>query len=398
MVETPWLTIIGLGEDGPEGLSAASRDALTQAKVVMGPPRHLALLGETGAGQVEWPVPFADGLPLLLSLRGQQVVVLASGDPFCFGAGSVIAAHLDRHEWRALSAPSTFSLAAAQLGWRLEETLCLGLHAAPLARLRPHLAMGARAIVLLRDGHAPHDLAAWLCAKGFGETRMTVMEALGGPRQRITTATAQNLNDDFTHPLCVALEVAGNAPALPRCSGIDDSVFETDGQITKRPIRALTLSALEPRAGLRLWDIGGGSGSIAVEWLLAHPTTQAVAIEPRADRAATIRRNADQLGVDRLQIIQGHAPEALADLAPPDAVFIGGGLSDGLLEHLTAILPKGTRLVANAVTLESEALLASAQARLGGALLRIELARAAPLGSKRGWKASYPVVQWTVVL
>ncbi|QCO57868.1 precorrin-6y C5,15-methyltransferase (decarboxylating) subunit CbiE (plasmid) [Pseudorhodobacter turbinis] len=399
MVETPWLTIIGLGEDGPEGLSPASRDALTQAKVVMGPPRHLALLGETLAKQVEWPVPFADGLPLLLALRGQRVVVLASGDPFCFGAGSVIAAHLDRREWRAFPTPSTFSLAAAQLGWRLEETLCLGLHAAPLARLRPHLASGARAIVLLRDGHAPHALAAWLCAQGFGETRMTVMESLGGPRQRITNAPAQALpNRDFAHPLCVALEVAGNGPALPRSSGIDDSFFETDGQITKRPIRALTLSVLEPRAGLRLWDIGGGSGSIAVEWLLTHPTTQAVAIEPRADRAATIRRNADRLGVDRLQIVEGHAPKALADLPRPDAVFIGGGLSDGMLDHLTTTLPQGTRLVANAVTLESEALLASAQARLGGTLLRIELARAAPLGSKRGWKASYPVVQWAVVL
>jgi precorrin-6Y C5,15-methyltransferase (decarboxylating) len=399
MAETPWLTIIGLGEDGPLGLPPASQNTLRQAKVVMGPPRHLALLDNITAEQIEWPVPFVDGLPLLMALRGRRVVVLASGDPFWFGAGSVIATHLDRSEWQALPAPSTFSHAAARLGWRLEDTLCLGLHAAPLTRLRPHLAPGARAIVLLRDGQALADLAAWLCTKGFGKSAMTVLEALAGPRERITHTVAQALPEmAFAHPLCVALEFAGDGAVMPKCSGLPDSFFETDGQITKRPIRALTLSALQPRAGLLLWDIGGGSGSVAIEWLLAHPTTRAIAIEPRTDRAATIRRNADGLGVDRLQIVDGRAPGALVGLPLPDVVFIGGGLSQDLLDHLTAILAKGTRLVANAVTLESEALLAAVQARLGGTLLRIELAEAAPLGAKRGWKASYPVVQWAVVL
>ncbi|MFZ1468884.1 MAG: precorrin-6y C5,15-methyltransferase (decarboxylating) subunit CbiE [Paracoccaceae bacterium] len=399
MVETPWLTIIGLSEDGPQGLPPASRDALRQAEVVMGPPRHLALLGGIAAQQIEWPVPFADGLPLLMALRGRRVVVLVSGDPFWFGAGSVIAAHLAPGEWQAMPAPSTFSLAAARLGWRLEDTLCLALHAAPLTRLRPHLAPGARAIVLLRDGQALQDLAGWLCAQGFGDTDMTVLEALAGPRERITEAVARALPvQEFAHPLCVALEFAGEGAALPRCSGLPEGFFESDGQITKRPIRALTLSALQPQPGLLLWDIGGGSGSVAIEWLLAHPTTQAIAFEPRAHRAATIRRNADGLGVDRLQIVEGRAPEALAGQPLPDVIFVGGGLSQGLLDHLSAILAKGTRLVANAVTLESEALLAMAQARLGGTLLRFELAEAAPLGTKRGWKASYPVVQWAVVL
>lgn len=365
----------------------------------MGPPRHLALLGDMTAELVEWPVPFADGLPLLMALRGRRVAVLASGDPFWFGAGSVIAQHLAPGEWQALPAPSTFSLAAARLGWRLEETLWLGLHAAPLTRLRPHLAPGQRAILLLRDGQAVRDLAGWLCDMDFGQTSVTVLEALAGPRERITHAVARSMPDqDFTHPLCVALEFAGDGAVMPKCGGLPDSLFATDGQITKRPIRALTLSALEPQPGLLLWDIGGGSGSVAIEWLLAHPTTQAIAIEPRADRAATIRRNADGLGVDRLRIVEGRAPAALAGLPLPDVVFIGGGLSLELLDHLTAILAKGTRLMANAVTLDSEALLAVAQARLGGTLLRIELAEAAPLGRKRGWKASYPVVQWAVVL
>jgi precorrin-6Y C5,15-methyltransferase (decarboxylating) len=395
----PWLTIVGLGEDGPNGLPPASRRALDAAEVVMGAKRHLALLPALKAETVEWPVPFADGLPILRGYRGRAVVVLASGDPFWFGAGAVIARDLEVWEWRALPGPSTFSLAAARLGWPLEHTLCLGLHAAPLTRLRPHLAPGLRVIVLLRDGEAVPALAAYLCNEGFGETRLTVMEALGGPRERITVSTAGTLTGDaFAHPVAVALEIAGDGLCLPVASGIDDRFFDSDGQITKRPVRALALSALAPRPCETLWDIGGGSGSIAIEWLLSHPTTEAVSIEPRPDRARRIRANADRLGVDRLRVIEGSAPAALKGLAAPQAVFIGGGLSDALLTDLTQRLASGTRLVAHAVTLESEALLAAWSARRGGSLLRIDLSEAGALGSRRGWKAAYPVVQWRVVL
>jgi len=397
--KTAWLTIVGLGEDGPDGLPPASRRALDQAEVVMGAKRHLALLPSLKADTVEWPVPFADGLPILRGYRGRPVVVLASGDPFWFGAGAVIARDLDACEWRALPGPSTFSLAAARLGWPLERTLCLGLHAAPLSRVRPHLAPGLRAIVLLRDGEAVPALAAYMRDEGFGDTRLTVMEALGGPRERITVSTAETLpGDAFAHPVAVALEVAGDGLCLPIASGIDDGFFDTDGQITKRPVRALALSALAPRPYETLWDIGGGSGSIAIEWLLSHPTTEAVSIEPRADRAARIRANADRLGVDRLRVIEGQAPGALEGFAAPQAVFIGGGLSDALLTDLTERLSPGTRLVAHAVTLESEAVLAAWSERLGGSLLRVELSEAGALGARRGWKAAYPVVQWRVVL
>lgn len=365
----------------------------------MGAKRHLALLPSLKADTVEWPVPFADGLPILRGYRGRPVVVLASGDPFWFGAGAVIARDLDACEWRALPGPSTFSLAAARLGWPLERTLCLGLHAAPLSRVRPHLAPGLRAIVLLRDGEAVPALAAYMRDEGFGDTRLTVMEALGGPRERITVSTAETLpGDAFAHPVAVALEVAGDGLCLPIASGIDDGFFDTDGQITKRPVRALALSALAPRPYETLWDIGGGSGSIAIEWLLSHPTTEAVSIEPRADRAARIRANADRLGVDRLRVIEGQAPGALEGFAAPQAVFIGGGLSDALLTDLTERLSPGTRLVAHAVTLESEAVLAAWSERLGGSLLRVELSEAGALGARRGWKAAYPVVQWRVVL
>ncbi|MDG3039762.1 precorrin-6y C5,15-methyltransferase (decarboxylating) subunit CbiE [Roseicyclus marinus] len=398
MVEAPWLTIIGLGEDGPDSLPPASRAALESAEIVMGPPRHLGLLPDLGAQRVDWPVPFADGLPLLEGFRGRRVVVLASGDPFWFGAGSVIAARLDPHEWRALPGPSTFSLAAARLGWPLETTTCLGLHAAPLARLRPLLAPGQRALVLLRDGQAVADLAAYLVAEGFGDSRLTVLEALGGPRERITGGTAHTLHGTFAHPVAVAIEAAGTGAPLPRASGIADDFFDTDGQITKRPIRALALSALAPLPGQTLWDIGGGSGSIGIEWCLSHPSLAAISIEPRPDRAARIRANADRYGLDRLTVIEGTAPAALSDLPAPQAVFIGGGLSDALMQDLTQRLVPGTRLVAHAVTLESEALLTEWSARLGGDLMRVELAEATPLGTKRGWSPARPIVQWRVTL
>ena len=390
---------MGLGEDGPDGLPPASRRALEDAEVVMGPPRHLALLPQLDAETIAWPVPFADGLPVLHGLRGRRVVVLASGDPFWFGAGSVIARELERGEWGALPVPSTFALAAARLGWPLEQTLCLGLHAAPTTRLRPYLAPGVRAILLLRDGAAVYALAQYLNDAGFGDSAVTVLEALGGPLEQITEARPDSLPDTaFHHPVAVAVEIDGTGDTVPRGSGIDDGFFETDGQITKRPVRALALSALAPRPGETLWDIGGGSGSVAIEWLLADPSTQAVSIEMRPDRAARIRANADRLGVDRLTVVEGEAPTALDGLAPPQVVFVGGGLSDALLSDLTARLTPGTRLVAHAVTLESEALLMAWSERLGGTLLRIELSEAGPLGPRRGWKAAYPIVQWRVVL
>jgi precorrin-6Y C5,15-methyltransferase (decarboxylating) len=398
MAEGPWLTIVGVGEDGPEGLPPASRRALEEAQVVMGPPRHLALLPGLGAERIAWPVPFADGLPTLHSLRGRRVAVLASGDPFWFGAGAVIARELAPDEWRALPGPSAFSLAAARLGWPLERTLCMGLHAAPLARLKPHLAPGVRAIVLLRDGEAVADLARYLADEGFGATRLTVMEALGGPNERITHMQAETPGGPFSHPVAVALDVAGPGAVVPGASGIEDSFFDTDGQITKRPVRALALSALAPRPGETLWDIGGGSGSISVEWCLSHPETQAISIESRPDRAARIRANAARFGLDRLRVVEGEATAVLSDLPLPQAVFVGGGLSGELLAALEARLAPGTRLVAHAVTLESEALLIAVAGRRGGDLLRIELAEAAPLGARRGWTPARPVVQWRVTL
>jgi precorrin-6Y C5,15-methyltransferase (decarboxylating) len=398
MAEAPWVSIIGLGEDGVAGLTPAAQAALEAADVVMGPPRHLSLLPALQAETVEWPVPFSGGIARLMELRGCQVAVLASGDPFWFGAGSVLARHLGPGEWQAFAGQSCFSMVATRMGWPLEKVVCMGLHAAPLARLRPVLAEGVRVIATLRDGAAVAELMGFLNGAGFGDSLITTFEALGGPRE-VRKDFAKSLPQDarFGHPICVAIDARG-AAGIPLAAGRPDDTFASDGQITKRPVRALTLSALAPRPFEHLWDIGGGSGSIGIEWLWSHPTVSATAIEPRADRAERIAQNALDLGVDRLQVVTGKAPDALDGLAPPDVVFIGGGLSQALLDWLFAKLKPGTRLVANAVTLESEAMLITAHAAHGGDLLRAELSQAGALGPRRGWKAAYPIVQWSVTL
>ena len=389
-----WLSIIGLGEDGLNGLTAASRTALDQAEIVFGGSRHLEL-AEAGARGRPWPVPFS--VAPVLELRGRRVAMLASGDPFWHGAGGSIAAHLGPEEWRAFPSPSTFSLAAARLGWRLEEVICLGLHAAPFEQLVPVLSPGVKVLCLLRDGDAPAALAAWLTARGFGPSRLHVLEALGGARERMRTTAAQGFKlTDITAPVAVAIDTAG-AKGLPRTSGLPDELFASDGQITKRPIRALTLSALAPRPGETLWDIGAGSGSISIEWLLAAPATRAIALEPRADRCANIRHNAEAFGLaHRIEIVEGNAPDALGNLPRPDAVFLGGGASEAVLQFLWEHLAPGIRIVATAVTLETEALLTDWHARVGGALMRVELADAAPLGRMRGWVRARPIIQWSV--
>jgi precorrin-6Y C5,15-methyltransferase (decarboxylating) len=330
----------------------------------------------------------------VLALRGRPTAVLVSGDPFWHGAGSRLAEELSRDEWIAHPAPSTFSLAAARLGWALEETLCIALHAAPFEQLVPLLARGARIICLVRDSKAATDLAKWLNARGWGASRLWTLSALGGPREQIAESRARDYADHSApSPLAIALEVDGTA-GLPRCSGLSDDLFTHDGQISKRPMRALALSALAPRANETLWDIGAGSGSISVEWALAGG--RAVAIEAREDRAANIRTNAAAFGLaHRIKVVAGRAPDILADLEKPDAVFFGGGLDAVMFERVWLLLVRGARVVAHSVTLETEALLTELHGRHGGALMRIEVAHAAPLGGFRSWEASRPVVQWS---
>ncbi|MDF0519565.1 precorrin-6y C5,15-methyltransferase (decarboxylating) subunit CbiE [Bradyrhizobium yuanmingense] len=389
----PWLTIIGIGEDGLAGLSEASRKALAKAETVFGGERHLAL-ADIGSRGRPWPVPFDANV--VLSCRGRPTVVLASGDPFWHGAGASLAEKLGGDEWIAHPAPSTFSLGAARLGWRLESTICLALHAAPFERLVPYLARGARIICLLRDAAAVDDLAKWLTERGWGSSTFWTLAALGGPNESVGKYRAESCTRaPDGNPIAVAIEAEGGQ-GIARSSGLPDDVFVHDGQITKRPVRALALSALAPRAGERLWDIGAGSGSISVEWALDGGT--AIAVEAREDRVANIRKNAAAFGLaHRITVVTGRAPEALAGLQAPDAVFIGGGLDEVLFDAIWTRLSPGTRLVAHAVTLETEALLGELHQRHGGELMRAEISHAAPLGRYRSWEAARPVVQWSVV-
>jgi precorrin-6B C5,15-methyltransferase / cobalt-precorrin-6B C5,C15-methyltransferase len=388
----PWLTIIGIGEDGLAGLSEASRKALAAAETVFGGERHLSLAGVTDRGR-PWPAPFDAGV--VLGCRGRPTAVLASGDPFWHGVGGGLAERLEAGEWIAHSAPSTFSLVAARLGWRLENVSCLGLHAAPFERLVPHLGNGARIICLVRDGKAAGDLAKWLTQRGWGASPFWALSALGGPRESVRSHRADGHAAEPGDLVAVALEARGSQ-SIPRSSGLADDLFVHDGQITKRPMRALALSALSPRPGERLWDIGAGSGSISVEWALCGGA--AIAIEAREDRAANIGRNAAAFGMaHRIDVIAGTAPAALVGLETPDAVFIGGGLDAAMFDAIWSRIVPGTRLVSHAVTLETEALLVELHQRNGGELMRVEIGHAGPLGRYRSWETARPVVQWSVV-
>ena len=301
-------------------------------------------------------------------------------------------------EMTVVPAPSAFSLAAARLGWSLPETALVSLHGRALDLVRPHLQPGARILALTSDGEGPAALAQLLTEAGFGASRLTVLEALGGSVRAHPPRAPPDFDlgaVDALNTVAIEVEAAADARVLARAPGLADALFEHDGQITKREIRAVTLSALAPRRGELLWDIGAGSGSVAIEWMLADPSLRAIAIERRADRAARIRRNAAAFGVPGLEVVEEAAPDALAGLPTPDAIFVGGGASDaGVLDAATRALRPGGRLVANAVTLESEALLLARHAALGGELIRIAMSRAEPVGGKTGWRPAMPVTQW----
>jgi len=395
-----WLSIVGIGEDGVDGLSAAARRLVEGAEIVFGGRRHLALAAPLIRGAARpWPSPFDGAAGEVLRQRGRPVCVLASGDPFQYGIGAVLARHIDPREMIVLPAPSAFSLAAARLGWALPHTVLISVHGRGLDLLRPHLQPNARILALTSDADGPAAIARLLAANGFGASQLTVLEALGGPRERVRSAAAAAFDIDAPDALnTVAIEVAAapDARVLARAPGLADDLFEHDGQISKREVRAVTLSSLKPRRGELLWDIGAGSGAVAIEWLLADPVfMRAIGIERRADRAARISRNAAACGVPDLKIVEGAAPAALNGLPTPDAVFIGGGASEpGVVDAAARALRPGGRLMINAVTLESEALLLARHAAFGGELLRIAVSRAAPLGSKTGWRPALPVTQW----
>ena len=394
-----WLSIVGIGEDGVDGLGEAARRAVVNADYVFGGARHLELASALSLGEPRpWLTPFSQSIDAILALRGQSVCVLASGDPMHFGVGATLSRQIKTDEITVYPHPSSFSLAAARLGWPLQEVVTLSLHGRPLELLRPHLHAGVRIIALTSDEQGPAAIAELLAETGFGLSIVTVLEALGGPAETMRSHVAMSFALTGINPLnVVAISVVAlpNARILSLTPGLDDSLFEHDGQITKREIRALTLSALAPRRGETLWDIGSGSGSIAIEWMLADPSLRAIAIEANPERATRIINNMLACGVPDLRIIVDKAPAALYALEPPNAIFIGGGgTDDGVLETAINTLRPGGRIVVNAVTLELEALLISAHAKVGGSLTRIAVLRADAVGSMTGWRPAMPITQW----
>jgi len=397
-----WLAILGIGEDGVEGLSAGACALIRGARLVVGGARHLALADGLVRGErTVWPSPIADAFPAILARRGAPVAVLASGDPFCYGVGSALVRLVPAAEIICLPAPSAFSLAAARLGWALQDVATISFCGRPLAALAPLLQPGSRILALSADAATPAAVATFLRDRGFGPSPLYVLEALGGPRERIRATTADACALDSVDPLnLIAIEVVAtpDARVIPLSTGLPDDAFEHEGQLTKREIRAVTLSALAPRKGERLWDIGCGSGSVAIEWMLRAPANRAVAIEARPDRAARAARNAIALGVPDLEVINGTAPTALAGLPEPDAVFIGGGAqNDGMIETAWAALRPSGRMVVNAVTVETEGVLFAAHAHFGGTLIRLGVERLDTLGDSHCFRPAIAVTQWSAV-
>lgn len=393
----PWLSIVGVGEEGFAALSPAARTLLEQATLIVGGARHLALIGDTAAKRLQWPSPLSDAIPQILVQRGEPTVVLASGDPFFYGVGDLLSRHVTSEEIFCVPSPSAFSLAAARLKWSQQDCALISLHGRAFERIAPYLQPRARIIALSWDETTPARLAEYLDARGMGDSRLHVLEHLGGPNERVRETRAKDFRFNEVAALnTVAIEVQADSGAriIPLAPGLPDDWFENDGQLTKREIRAVTLSALAPRKGETLWDIGAGSGSISIEWMLRDPANRAVAIERDAERAARISRNALALGVPDLRIVTGAAPQALAGLTPPNAIFIGGGADGQMLQSAWGALPGGARIVVNAVTIETQALLSQNYAEKGGELIHLQISRARPVGRFHGLDPAMAVMQW----
>jgi precorrin-6B C5,15-methyltransferase / cobalt-precorrin-6B C5,C15-methyltransferase len=393
----PWLTIIGIGDDGLAGLSPVAAAIIDTAEVLVGGARHLAMVPEKAAERLPWRQPFGDSIATIAAWRGRRVAVLASGDPMWYGAGATLARHFSRAEMAVIPHPGAFSLAAARLGWPLAECVTLSLHGRPTDALRLHLVEGRRILALSEDGATPALVARLLAETGWRPSRLAALEHLGGTAEAMHETTAANWGKRRVADLnTIAIEchAAPGTRGLPRLAGLPDDAFEHDGQLTKREVRAATLAALAPLPGELLWDVGAGCGSIAIEWLRSDDQVSAIAIERDAARAAMIARNAAALGVPRLEIVHGTAPAAQTNLAQPDAIFAGGGLADsGVLPALWQALKPDGRLVANVISTEGERALLDWQAKHGGALTRLAVSRAEPLGGHLGWRPLAPVTQ-----
>ena len=397
----PWLSVVGLGEDGIGGLTPGARALVESAEVLIGGKRHLAMVPENGVERWAWPTRLESLFPDIEARRGQPVCVLASGDPMVFGVGVKLSRCFAIEEMVILPGRSAFSLAAARLGWGLMDVECLTLHGRPTRLLEAYLQPGARLLILSEDGETPAKVAEILRARGFGGSAMTVLEHMDGPAEERFSATAETWQEQSPADLnTIAIEcVAGKeARILSRVPGLPDEAYRSDGQLTKREVRSATLARLQPLSGQLLWDVGAGAGSISIEWMRAASRARAVAVERDESRVAMIAENAQSLGTPLLDVVAGEAPKALEGLEAPDAVFVGGGAAAGgdLFGICWNVLKPGGRLVANAVTFEGEAALKTCQDRWGGEMARIAVSRLVEVGPYRGWRPQMTVTQFAV--
>jgi precorrin-6Y C5,15-methyltransferase (decarboxylating) len=399
----PWLTIVGIGEDGWDGLNASARRAVESADVIFGGARHLAHVPMCKAARFTWPSPMAAAIQdILTKHRGQRrVAVLASGDPMLYGVGVPLTRGLETSEYRVIPQVSAFSLACARMGWAAAEVTLISLVNRPIEQLNRYLCPGQRAVIYSEDGTTPYTVARMLTDHGYGSSRLHVFENLGGSSEKhheeMTCSWSIRRCGDLN---LIALHCVGDANAKPLSlvPGLPEDAFETEGQLTKREVRAATLARLAPLPGQLLWDVGAGSGTIGIEWMRTHSSCSCTAFEMREERARRISVNSMRLGTPALQVIVGTAPATFKGLPSPDAIFIGGGLtSERMFEECWARLKIGGRLVANTVTIESEASLAARQKVFGGELVRILVARAEPIGNDLGWRSLMPITQWTAV-
>lgn len=402
MKKKPWLTIIGIGDDGWNSLTTHQKDHIRAAQYIFGGERHLAFLPkELKAELKKWPSPFFQGVDDVLALKGQNVVVLASGDPMFFGVGATLLRKLPVENVEVFPHPSSFSLAAARLGWALQDVVCVSIHGRSIRSVIKYLQPQVRLIILSENGNSPLSFAKLLQEEGLGASRLTVMEHLGGTEERVRSQKA----DEFCLDDCADLNViavkcvAENSKVgYSRFSALPDNVFLNDGQLTKQDVRAITMAHLAPKYGEVLWDVGAGCGSISIEWLRGAKETRAYAIEKNNKRQEFILKNADRFGISGLHLVRGEAPSVLDGLESPDAIFIGGGFTyPEVFDRCWTKLPTGGRLVVNAVTLETEALLQVCAAKIGARLLHLTLSEAAPLGTFRVWRNALPITMMIAV-
>lgn len=395
----PWLHIVGIGEDGMEGLLSATRAVVEAAEVIVGGDPHHKLSGAVNAERVAWPSPFDALIELLVSMKGRRVVVLATGDPLWFSVGARIGRAIDPAEITYHPQLSAFQLASARMGWSIADVETLTVHGRPVEQMIAFIQPQARLMILTTGADTPGRIARFLTERGFGRSEMTVLAAMGGKDEARFDGVAESWNHEVPafNTLAVQCIAAPDAALLPRVPGLADELFRHDGTMTKQEVRAATLAKLMPMRGALLWDIGTGCGSVAVEWMRGARYARAVGIEPRADRREMAAANALALGVPKLELVDGRVPEALEGLEAPDAVFIGGGLSREVFAAAWAALRPLGRLVCNAVTLESEALLLELHKEHGGQLVKINVARAEPVGSLTGWRPLMPVTQWSLI-